>query len=110
MHDSVLDAVVDHLDVVPCAARPKVSAAGAVFGLSGHLGEHGFQVPVRLFASSRHKRRPVERAFFAAAHSHAKEAQAAGFQVLRAPLRIFEIRIAAIYKNVIGAEVGVDVV
>ena len=92
------------------APGPEVGAARAVFGLSGHFGEHGFEVPVRFLAAPRHERRPAERAFFSAAHSHAKKAQAGGFQFLRTALGVFEVGIAAIDNDVLLAEVRPEVV
>src|SRR5205823_13877939 len=72
---SLHDALPIYLHVMAGAPGPKVGAARAVFGLSGHFGEHGFEVPVRFLAAPRHERRPAERAFFSAAHPHAKKAQ-----------------------------------
>ena len=70
LHDAVLDAVVDHFDVVSGAARADVGAAGAV-----HLGGARFEdladQGVGLFGAARHDRGTLQRACFAAGDARA---------------------------------------
>ncbi|MNU73105.1 hypothetical protein D3C71_625820 [compost metagenome] len=104
LHVAVLDAVVHHLHVVARAARADVDHAG----LAVHLGRDALEdrlhhLPGRRRAA-RHDRRPLARAFLAARHARADEAQALARKVGVAPFRVGVQAVAAVDDDVILVE------
>ncbi len=104
LHVAVFDAVVHHLHVVAGAARADVRDARAVFDLRGDLGQDRRHVVVARALAARHQRRAVARAFLAARHAHAEEADARGAQLRGAPLGVAEVLVAAVDQHVAFAE------
>jgi len=82
LHVAVLDAVVDHLHVVPgtIGADP-VAAGGAVVGLGGDGLENFLHVRPRGLGSAGHDGGPMARAFLAAGNAGADELQPARLDV-----------------------------
>ena len=71
---SVLDAVVDHLDVVPGAVRSHVGTAGGpVMGFGGDIFQQPLQIAVGFRVSSRHQSRSLQGSLLPAGDSHAEE-------------------------------------
>jgi hypothetical protein len=103
-----------HLDVVAGAFRADEGAAGRAVDLRGHLGDHWLDAGIGLGLAARHHARAFERAFLAARDAHAEEADALLPQLMEAPVRVGEQRIAAIDDDVVGLEMrdelGDDVV
>ena len=100
LHVAVLDAVVDHLDVMAGAVRAHVAAAGFAIDLGGDLAEDRRDNFPRFARTARHERRTFERAFFAAGNAAADKMKAVRFQFLAAALRVGEKRIAAVDDDV----------
>ena len=64
---------------------------------------------VRIFVPAGHQARAVQRAFFAAAYAHAEEAKADRFPIFGPPLRVLEVRVAAVDDDVVGFQCGLQV-
>jgi hypothetical protein len=101
LHVAVLDAVVHHLHVVAGAARADVNDAG----LAVHLGRDALEDRLHHFPRgkrpARHDRRALARAFFAARHTRADEAQALAAQVRIAALGVGVEAVAAVDDDVV---------
>ena len=102
LHVAVLDAVVNHLDVVARAARPDVCDARAVVNFGGDGFPDGTYLLVGLPVAARHERRPPQRALLAARNAGADEVQSLRLQLLLAALRVHEVRVAAVNDDVAG--------
>src|SRR5215213_6266745 len=100
----VLDAVVDHLDVVAGAVGADVGAARGAVDLRRDRGEDLLDVGVGLLGAARHDARAVERALLAARDADAEEAQPALRHRLVAPLGVAEVGVAAVDDRVVLVE------
>ena len=100
LHVAVLDAVVHHFHVMAGAVRSDIGAAGLAVYLRGNGGEDRFNEPVGRFLAAGHDRRTFQRAFFAARHAGADEADAFRFKLAAAALRIRVMRVAAVDNDV----------
>ena len=107
LHVAVLDAVVDHLDVVAGAVFAHPVAAGLAVGRAGADGlEDVLHQRPRLGAAAGHHRGAETRAFFAARNARADIQQAFAFQVFGAADGVGEMRVAAIDDQVARLQVG----
>ena len=106
LHVAVLDAVVDHLHVVPGAAGTHVVHARlAVVGLRrDRLQDRRERVP-GLALPAGHDRGPPERALLAAGDAGADVVEAAAGEFLAPPLGVEEPRIAAVDQDVARLQV-----
>ena len=110
LHVAVLDPVVHHLDVVPGPARAHVGDARlAVVGLCGDGAEDGGERVPRRARAARHDRWSVKRAFLAARHAGAHEVEAAGGELVRAPIGVDEEGVAAVNQDVARFEMRLEV-
>ena len=101
LHVGVLDAVVDHLDEVACAAMPHPFAAGqAVIGFGRNRLQHGAHQRPGLDGSSRHQRRPAQRAFLPAADASADVKNAGFRQRAEAAVRVGVQGVAAVDEHI----------
>jgi hypothetical protein len=107
LHVAVLDAVVDHLDVVACAVFAHPVAAGcSVFDLGGDGLEDLLHVRPRGGIAAGHDGGAEARAFFAAGDAGADEENAFFGEILGAAVGIGEQRVAAVDDDVAGFEMG----
>jgi len=109
LHVAVLDAVVDHLHVVAGPARSDPFAAGDV-ALGPDLGGDGLedrldQRPGRGAAAGHHAG-TLQGPFFPAGDPGADVQEALGLDVLRAPLGVGEMRVAAVDDHVARRKQG----
>jgi hypothetical protein len=65
---------VHHLDVVACAFRTDIGAAGHAIDLGGHLGQHGRDAVPSFAIAAGHHARTFKRAFLAPGDAHADKA------------------------------------
>src|SRR5205085_3081042 len=100
LHVAVLDAVVDHLDVMAGPIRSHVSAAGLAIHLRRDLAENRRDDLPRIARSARHERWPFQRAFLSPRNATADKMKTAAFQILAAPLRVGEKRIATVDNDI----------
>ncbi len=106
LHVAVLDAVVDHLDVVACAVfADPVAAGGAVFNLGGDGLEDLLHVRPCFGVAAGHDGRAEARALFAAGDAGADEENALRREVLGAAVGVGEQRVAAVDDDVALFEV-----
>jgi hypothetical protein len=107
LHVSVLDPVVDHLDVV---ARTRVSdplaARGSVLDARRDGLEDGLNVLPRRRGAARHDGGAEEGAFLAAGDAGADEEEALGLELLGAPIRVGKVAVTAVDDDVPGLEEG----
>lgn len=68
--------------------------------LRGALGDDGFECVVRLLGPAGHERRAVTRALLSSGDTHADKHDLLALEFLRAPLRVGEPFVAAVYDNV----------
>ena len=80
LHVGIFNAVVHHLDKVPCTTWPHPFATGlTIVGLSGDsLQKRTYQGP-RFWRTARHQSRAVQSPFFAATHTSAHEQDTSPF-------------------------------
>src|ERR1019366_8367303 len=108
---AILDAVVDHLDVMARAVFAHPIAAGrAVLDLGGDLLEYVLRVRPGGRRTARHDARPAPGAFLAAGNTGADVEQTLGLDVFRPANRVHEEGVAAVNEDVPGFEGGDDVV
>ena len=111
LHVAVLDAVVDHLDVVARAVFADPVAAGrAVFDLGGDGLEDRLDVRPRCGIAAGHDGGAEARAFFAAGDAGADEENAFVREGFGAAVGIGEEGVAAVDDDVALFEMGQDVV
>src|SRR5690606_5546759 len=94
LHVAVLDAIVDHLDVMAGAVGAHPFAAGnVVFGayLGGYRLEDGLELGPGRAGSAGHDGRTLEGALLAAGDAHSEETETLFLEGLGAPYRIGEI-------------------
>ena len=91
LHEAILNAVVDHLDIM--AARPGAKVGDA--RLSLHLGGDGFENGADMFIglarAAGHEAGAMAGAGFAAGHAHAEEVHLLGFKFLGAAVGVLEL-------------------
>jgi hypothetical protein len=75
LHLAVLDAVVDHLDVMTAAAGADVADAGTVGAFGRDGDEHRLEDVVSLTGAAGHQTRSPERAELSAGNAHADEVE-----------------------------------
>src|ERR1017187_2335993 len=104
---AVLDAVVDHLDVVTRAvlANP-VATRGSVFDFGRDGLEDGLDVRPRRGIAAGHDGRAEARALLAAGDAGADEKNSLGRPILGSPVRIGEQRISAVDDDVALLQMG----
>ncbi len=113
LHIAVFDAVMHHLDEMPCALRPDVGDARTQRPVrfrhfsSNRLENRADQRP-RLRIAAGHDRRAPQRAIFAAAHARPYVADAVGFQRRQTTLRITEVRVAAVDQQIAAIQRGLQ--
>src|ERR1051326_4756004 len=117
-HDTILDAIVNHLDEVACPVRSAVQIplfGGAPQFLSPRCTFHGpdsrsqcrenriemFDGPI---LAANHQAIAALESPHAAACSNVKIMDAVGFELFSSPDIIVEIRVAAVNNNVVGRE------
>ena len=101
-HEAVLDAVVDHLDVVAGGARPQVGDAGLILDVGrGRLQDGGHPV-VHLPGAAGHQAGAVAGPGFAPGDSHAHEVELFAGEKLTPPVGIGEMGVAAVDDQVAG--------
>ena len=111
LHVAVLDAVVDHFDVMACAVfADPVAAGGSVFDLGGDGLEDVFNGRPCGGIAAGHDGGAEARAFFAPGDAGADEEDAFRGKSFGAAVGIGEERVAAIDYDVAGLEIGQDVV
>jgi hypothetical protein len=106
LHVRVLDAVVDHLDVMAGTVGSDMDDAGVAASLRGNGFQHRFQRLVRRVTAARHEGRTVQGAFLATGDAHADEVDSFCFQRFRTPACILEEGIAAVNDDIARGEVG----
>ena len=107
LHVPVFDAVVDHLHVMAGAVFPHpIAARRPVLHLGGDALENILDMRPGRLGAARHDGRAVPRPFFAPGNARADEEQPFSLQILRAPRRVLEQRIAAVNNNVALFQVG----
>ena len=103
LHVAVFDPVMDHLDIMPGSAGPHPIATGDIT-LRPDLGGNGLEDRPHqrpgLIAAARHDARPLQSPFLAAGHARADEQQPLGFHVLRPPLGVGKMGIAAVDNHI----------
>src|SRR6185503_17544557 len=99
-HVAVLDPVVHHLDVMAGAIWSHVAAAGFAIHDRRNFAINGRDDFPRGARPARHERGTFERALFAAGNTATDKVNSFSFQILTAPLRIGEKRIAAVNDDV----------
>ena len=108
LHVAVLDAVVDHLDVVARAGVADPVAARLAVGLGGRLLEDLLDVGPRGLGATGHERRAVARALLAARDARADEEETLSLELLGAAVRVGEVRVAAVDNDVALLEVRLE--
>src|SRR5580658_10703084 len=101
LHVSVLNAVVNHLDVVPSSVLAHPIAARRTIGnFSGNSLENLFDKGPCGWIAAWHDGRAMARAFLAAGNAGADEQDAFGGQILGAAIGVGVERIAAVDDDV----------
>ena len=100
LYVAVLDAVVDHFNVMACAVRPHVSTARFPIHLRRDFAEDWRNNFPGFSRTARHQRWSLQRAFFAAGNTTAHKMNAALFQFFAAPLRVGEKGISAVDDDI----------
>jgi hypothetical protein len=106
LHVGVLDAVVDHLDVVAGAARTDQPAARHPVDLGGHRGQELLHQGVGLGGAAGHDAGAPQRPLLAPGHPRPEEAQAARVHGLLAADSVLEVAVAAVDQEVALVQVA----
>jgi hypothetical protein len=106
LHVGVLDAVVDHLDVVAGPAGADQPAAGHAVDLGGDGGEDVLDHAVGLGAAAGHDAGAVQRPLLTAGDAGAEEPQAPGGQRLLAADGVLEEGVAAVDQQITLVQVA----
>ena len=106
LHVTVLDTVVDHLDVVAGTLVSDPLAASLAIALSGDALEDVLDVRPRALVTSGHYGRAVSGTFLATGDTGAHEAQALGLKVLGSAIRVGEVRVSTVDDDVTAVEEG----
>ncbi len=106
LHIAVLDAVVDHLDVVAGTFVADPLAAGLAVTLSGDALEDLLDEGPGLLVAAGHQRGAVAGSLLAAGNAGADEAEALSGQVFCSPVGVGEVGVAAIDDDVSALEEG----
>jgi len=111
LHVGVLDAVVDHLDVMTGAVGADVGAARRPVDVGGdRLEDRLDRLVVGLTVAAGHDARPVQRALLTARDPDTEEVDPLLGQGGMAALRVSEVAVAAVDQDVPAAQVGGEVV
>jgi hypothetical protein len=107
LHIAVLDAVVDHLDVVASTVRANVGRARSEGGLGSNLGDDGLHCRKAFTRATRHQRRAFARALLATRNAHGHVDNIPGLESFAAATGVLEPLVTAVAENVSGLhEVG----
>lgn len=108
LHIAVLDAVVDHLDVVTRTLVTDVGHTRTLLGLGGNLGEDGLDGVEGLSGTTRHEGRTVTSARFTTRDAHAHVEDTLGLELLGAADGLLVPLIATIDEDItrLGIENG----
>src|SRR4029077_8827663 len=100
LHVAVLDAVVNHFDVVTGAIRSHVAATRFAIDLFSDSAKDWRDYFPGFARTNGHQRRTFERAFLSTGNTASDEMNPATFEIFAAPLRIGEQRITAVDNDV----------
>jgi hypothetical protein len=100
LHVTVLDTVVDHLDVVAGTLVTDPLAAGLAVRLGRDGLEDVFDVRPRLLVSTRHDARTVASTLLSSGHTSTDEPDALAGEVFRAAVRVGVVGVAAVDDDV----------
>lgn len=106
LHVTVLNTVVDHLDIVAGTLITNPLAAWVAIALGGDGLEDVLDVRPSLLVSSGHYRGSISGTLLTSGHSAADEPDALGGQVFRAAVGVGEMRVATIDDDVALLDVG----
>ena len=96
----VLDAVVDHLDVMPGATGPDVGTAGLALDLSADPGQDGLDQVVGVRGTAGHDAGPAKRPLLAARYPGPEVADPPGLDHAGPPYGVGEVGVAAVDQDV----------
>ena len=100
LHDPVLDAVVDHLDIVPRPARPDIGHAGIAVHLCRDRFQRGRDQFIGRPLPAGHDRRTTQRALLTARNTAADKEQAVLLQGHRPAFRLRKMAVAEIDQQI----------
>ncbi len=106
LHVAILDAVVDHLDVVTCAARADVDDARFAIHFRSNAFEDGLHDLPSALGAARHDGWAFAGAFFTAGDAGTDEAQAFRCEISIATLGGLVVAVAAIDDDVVLFQEG----
>ena len=108
LHISVLDTVVDHLDVVAGTSLTNPVAAWLTLSLSGGLLEDLLDVGPSGVGTTGHERRAVTGTLLTTRDTGADEEKALGLELLGAADRVGVVRVTTVDDDVALLEVGLE--
>src|SRR4051812_43078986 len=106
LHVTVLDTVVDHLDVVASTLVANPLAACLAVALGSNGLEDVLDEGPCLLLTTRHERGAVAGTLLTTRHTGADEAETLGCEVLCPPVGVGEVRVAAVDDDVSALEEG----
>lgn len=114
LHVTILNTVVDHLDVVAGTSGSDPVATGLTVSLSGNVLENGLDMGPSLRGTTRHERRTGTGTLFTTRDTGANKQNALLLQLVVTTVSVGEVRVTAINDDVtllkVGLELGNEVV
>ena len=108
LHVTVLNTIVDHLDVVASTGGADPVAAGLTVSLGSNVLEDGLDMGPGLRGTTGHERRTSSGTLFTTRDTRANKQKSLGLELFVAAVRVGEVRVTTVNDDITLLEVGLE--